>query len=79
MEGKESLLVYVMNRMAEIPYLDFVLAQQSPENSKPSFASRRNLMTGGARCVMSPEYRSELTKHLHVHGCIVDEFTARFT
>lgn len=43
-DGKEPLLVYVMNRIEGISYLDFVLANGFPENSDGNFLWRKTLM-----------------------------------
>lgn len=53
--GKQPLLVYVMDRVQGISHLDFVLAKGYPENSDSNFVWRKTLMTDMARYV-SPLY-----------------------
>lgn len=47
--NKEPLLVYVMNRIQGISYLDFVLANGFPENSDQNLMWRKTLMSDLAR------------------------------
>jgi len=47
--GKEPLFIYVMNRIQGISYLDFALANGSPENSDENFAWRKTFMSDVAR------------------------------
>ncbi|KAI0884563.1 uncharacterized protein GGS22DRAFT_163806 [Annulohypoxylon maeteangense] len=48
--GKETLAVYVMNRIRDMSYLDFILENGSaPENSEENFVWRKTLMSDVAR------------------------------
>lgn len=46
---KEPLSIYVMKRMPGITYLDFILANGTPENSSSNCAWRKTLMADMAR------------------------------
>ena len=48
-DGKEPLFVYIMDRIQGISYLDFVLANGSPENSDENFVWRKTLISDVAR------------------------------
>ncbi|KAI1087877.1 hypothetical protein F5B19DRAFT_486372 [Rostrohypoxylon terebratum] len=48
-DGKESLFIYVMNRIQGISYLDSILANCFPENSDKNFFWRKTLISDVAR------------------------------
>lgn len=53
-ESKEPLYIYVMNRMAGVSHLDFILAHNSdvPENSSEFSCWRQNLVADNAKYVI---------------------------
>lgn len=52
-DEKEPLLVYVMSRLRGITHLDFILANERPDNAEENFAARRNLMKDIARSAVN--------------------------
>jgi hypothetical protein len=51
-EGKEPLLIYVMNRIRGISHLDFLLSHDIPKNSPEYFNLRKNLLSDMAKFVI---------------------------
>lgn len=55
-DGREFLLIQVMNRIPGISYLEFVLANGFPENSDDNFVWRKTLMSDVARYISPPSF-----------------------
>lgn len=53
--GKEPLYIYVMDRMKGVTHLDFILANEFPENSQNTFTYRENLTIDVAKYVQVPD------------------------
>lgn len=55
-DGRESLFIYVRNRIPGISYLEIVLANGFPENSDENFGWRKTLMSDVARYISPPSF-----------------------